>query len=79
MKLSHLRMVVPKSQLQPPKTKADNKNSQKPKRKKLPDHLPREENILNPDPECPSEVAQIFVRLEKIAQNYLNISNHRSK
>ena len=37
-----------------PKTKADNKNSQKPKRKKLPDHLPREENILNPDPECPS-------------------------
>ncbi|MDP5082881.1 MAG: hypothetical protein NWP61_01385, partial [Rickettsiaceae bacterium] len=37
-----------------PKTKADNKNSQKPKRKKLPDDLPREENILNPDPECPS-------------------------
>ena len=31
-----------------------NKDHQKPKRKKLPDHLPREENILNPDPECPS-------------------------
>jgi len=32
----------------------DNKDRQKPKRKKLPDDLPREENILNPDPECPS-------------------------
>ena len=32
----------------------DNKDRQKPKRKKLPDHLPREETILNPDPACPS-------------------------
>lgn len=36
------------------KAQADNRNRQKPKRKKLPDDLPREENILNPDPECPS-------------------------
>jgi len=35
-------------------SKDDNKDRQKPKRKKLPDDLPREDHILNPDPECPS-------------------------
>lgn len=31
----------------------DGKVKTKPVRKKLPDHLPREEVILNPDPKCP--------------------------
>jgi transposase len=35
-------------------SKPAHKDYQKPKRKKLPDHLPREENILNPNPECSS-------------------------
>jgi hypothetical protein len=35
-------------------SKPTNKDYQKPKRKKLPDHLPREDTILNPDSECSS-------------------------
>jgi transposase len=31
----------------------NNKEKNKPKRKSLPDHLPREEKIINPDPICP--------------------------
>jgi transposase len=52
-------------------TESANKDRQKPKRKKLPDHLPREENILNPDPECASCGGTEFRTIGKDASELL--------